>query len=349
MLAYLLLFACIIILPNFKQISKKKYCIFIGILMSLLVGFRETSLGINDTEQVYHVIFEKLSSLTMSETINYLRLKDYELIFYVLTRFLLFITENFRIYLLLLSISINASVSYFIYKNSKLPSISFIIYVSLNFFAHSFFLLRHSVALAILLFAYEFAKKRDFKKFLLLVLLASCFHRTAIIFIIIYFIKNFKSGYKNTIILIVSLLVSLLIGSNILKIILSLINSEHYLHYMNAEGSNLTLYFIYMVIYLFVVIFIPQYKENKENMFLLNIYTIGASISSCMYFIGEAGRLSEFFAIFVILFLPNALSKVNNEANKKIYILICTLIFIMYFFLFSMVDNNIYPYKFGGF
>ena len=71
MLIYVLLVLLIIILPIFK-ISKKKYCIIIGLAMTLIVGFRDINLGMNDTSLIYLPIFTELSKLSISESDTFL-------------------------------------------------------------------------------------------------------------------------------------------------------------------------------------------------------------------------------------------------------------------------------------
>ena len=185
MLIYILLVLIIIILPIFK-ISKKNYCIIIGLAMTLIVGFRDINLGMNDTSLIYLPIFTELSKLSVTDAFYFIKNSNIEVVFYMLTKFYIVISNNYRIYLILLAIPLNFFVSRFIYKYSKIPFLSFIIFFSLNYFAIEFTLLKHCIALSILILSYDYVVNKNFKKFALAVILASFFHRTALIFLIVY-------------------------------------------------------------------------------------------------------------------------------------------------------------------
>ena len=184
MLIYIILVLIILILPIFK-INKKKYCIIIGILMTLIVGSRSINMGMNDTKDIYVPIFYKLSMLSFSESIRYIIDSKTEIVFYALTRIYLTISTNVRIYLFLLAIPLNLEVSRIIYKYSKVPSLSFIMFFSLNYFAFSFTLLRHCIALSIVILATDCVVNKKLKKFIIMIFIAGLFHRTAWIFVII--------------------------------------------------------------------------------------------------------------------------------------------------------------------
>lgn len=346
MLIYILLVLLIIILPIFK-ISKKKYCIIIGVAMTLIVGFRDINLGMNDTSLIYLPIFSELSKLSISESFNFIKNSNIEVVFYMLTRFYLIITNNYRIYLIILAMPLNFFVSRFIYKYSKIPFLSFIIFFSLNYFAMEFTLLKHCIALSILILSYDYIVKKDFKRFVLVVILAAFFHRTAIIFLIVYPLGNLKTGYKNISAIVISLFASVAIGKDILNVLILAININHYTKYINADSNTLTFFFLNLFIYLFVIIFFKKYKKENEYNRLMNIFTIGICISTFATTIGESLRMSTYFTIYSLILLPNAINVITQRVNKDIIIILLSFLLIMYFFLFTMNNNMIYPYIFG--
>lgn len=348
MLIYILLVLVIIILPIFKM-SKKNYCIIIGLAMTLIVGFRDINLGMNDTSLIYLPIFTELSKLSITDAFYFIKNSNIEVVFYMLTRLYLIIANNYRIYLIILAIPLNFFVSRFIYKYSKIPFLSFIIFFSLNYFAIEFTLLKHCIALSILILSYDYVIKKDLKKFILAVILASFFHRTALAFLIVYPLSNFKAGYKNIVAIATSLFASITLGKSILRFLISIIDLKHYSKYINAESDTLTFFFLNLVIFLFVILFFKKYRKEKEYNTLMNTYTIGICISAFTIIIGEAGRMSTYFTIYSLLLIPNAINVMENKRNRNIIIIIFSFLLIMYFFLFTMNNNMIYPYIFGGF
>lgn len=349
MAIYLILIILTLILPKVKKISKKYYCLIIGLLMTLIVGFRDINMGMGDTAKIYISIFDSLSKLSFRDSFIFIQSADIEIVFYMMTRIYIFFTSNVRIYLILLAIPINFCVSRMIYKYSDKPSLSFIMYIALNYFAFSFTLLRHCIALAILILSYDFLKEKKLRKFLITVFIAGLFHRTAWIFSIAYIVNYIKfDEKKNIIYIIVSLITSFFIGSNLLKFILQMINSTHYLQYINAQNNTLTFFLINLSILFFIAIFCHKYVKNGSSSVDLQLTTIGICLATCMIFISEAFRLSSFFTIYTIIALPNAIQTIDNKTRKMMFSYILYVVFIMYFLGFTINNNQIYPYIIGG-
>lgn len=346
MAIYIGLILLILILPKLK-INKKMYCILIGFAMLGLVSARDISMGMSDTEFIYLPIFNKLAQSSIVESYRYIERNDLEVVFYMLTKLFTLVSNNYRIYLIILAIPFNFFVSRFIYKYSKIPSLSFILFCSLNYFGMEFTLLRHCIAISFVIWSYDYIVKKDLKKFIICVLLATLFHKTAIIFLLAYPLSKVETGYKNFFAIVVSLVVSVTFGKRLLQIIITFINSRRYLNYLNPEADSLTFFFMNLLILLFIYMFIRKYSKEPEYKALMNIYTIGICISSCTIFIGEAFRLSTFFTIFSIIILPNAIYLLSNIKNKTCMILCFNVFLIMYFFLFTLDNLEINPYIFG--
>ena len=311
--------------------------------MIVLVGFRNIYLGMNDTSEVYLPMYNNLAELTFSEAYKYLIGRDYEIGFYLLTKIFIMIIDNFRLYLIILSLPINILVTRLIYKKSKIPFLSFLIYFSLNYFAISFTGLRHCVALSILLIAYEFIEKKNVKVFVLMVLFASLFHKTALIFLIAYPLANLKINHKNFLIIFSSLGFSIIFGKKFLDSIINLLGITRYQMYLDASGDTLTFFFINLLLIIFVIYILP--KVEKDNMKqMINMYTIGISIASATVFIAEAFRMSTYYTIYSMILIPNAIASIKNKKIIPVLLYIFSVLLIIYFFLFSMKNNNIYPY-----
>lgn len=348
MLIYILLLLAIIILPKFK-ISKKTYCIIIGFLITLMVGFRDVSMGMNDTKLIYLPIFTKLSQLSVVESYNYIQRGGGELVFYMLTRFYIMLSTNYRIYLIILSLIVNIFVGRFIYKYSNNASLSFILFFSLNYFAMEFTLLRHCIAMAIVLFSYDFIVKKQKIKFVITVLIAALFHKTAILFLVAYPISYFKTGYKNFLAIGISLIASATIGKKLLLFAITILKHKKYLAYMDSESSSLTFFFMNLLIYLVIFFGFRKKPKNTNYNALMNIYTVGICVSTGTIFLGEAFRLCTYFMIFSIIIVPNMLSMIKDSNSRVFVIFIFDVLLIAYFFLFTMNNNCIYPYILGEF
>ena len=74
--------------------------------------------------------------------------------------------------------------------------LGFLMYVTLGLYTFMVQGLRQAIAMSICLFSIEFVKKRKFIPFFLVVFLASTYHKTAIVFAVIYFLYGIKMDFK---------------------------------------------------------------------------------------------------------------------------------------------------------
>ncbi len=89
---------------------------------------------------------------------------------------------------------------YMISKYSTMPLYSFFLYFSLGFYTNTFNNVRQSIAISICFLAFRFLFKRDFFKYLGMVLLATTFHYSALITLLMYPLVGNKVTIKKIII-----------------------------------------------------------------------------------------------------------------------------------------------------
>ena len=88
-----------------------------------------------------------------------------------------------------------------LYKYSRMIELSLFVFIASGMYTVSMNGIRQSLAAAIIFAATKYILDGNFKKFLLVILLASTIHQTALIFIPIYFIVRRKAWTRDTYIL----------------------------------------------------------------------------------------------------------------------------------------------------
>ena len=88
-----------------------------------------------------------------------------------------------------------------LYKYSRMIELSLFVYIASGLYTVTMNGIRQSLAAAIIFAATKYILDGNFKKFLLVILLASTIHQTALIFIPIYFIVRRKAWTRDTYIL----------------------------------------------------------------------------------------------------------------------------------------------------
>ncbi|MFW6015707.1 MAG: EpsG family protein, partial [bacterium] len=234
------------------------------------------------------------------------------------------------------------SLSRFIYKYSNNVAFSFFVFMTTRMFFATMNISRQYLAVAILLFTVEFIREGKFIKFSLLVLVASSFHFTAIIFLIAYPLVNLKLNAKKTILLIGGGIINALLFDQMVKFFVAVTGRyAGYLEggYFNFE-SNFAIYLnLGINLLFFLVAFLTKYwksrlpqkyniKTQSNNKFhnhkisdeqlwytfclltlILSIIGINATILS---------RVEAYFSVFFLTFIPRIIKHIKSKELRAI-------------------------------
>ena len=192
------------------------------------------------------------------------------------------------------------------------------IFLSIFFYLAFFYLpglstIRQEAAVFITFAGYYFIKRNKPLVYLLICLLASLFHSSALIAIFFYpFLKINK--IKNTII---SALAIIAFMGILMKIILSIPTFAAYYHYIedaeSYKGGSMIRYLYLLVSILLFILSLTKYQNELTKLSLLSL--IGCSIS---FILGGhiGGRIAEYFTIYLCIGISNILA-----CNYKKYIM----------------------------
>ena len=209
------------------------------------------------------------------------------------------------------------SLFFFIRKNSLSPAFSLFFYLCIGGLTDHTYIIRQSFAFAILLFAFTFVVEKKPLRFLLLVALATWFHRTAMSFILIYPLSYVKLTKKTAI---AGIIVSLsmlgivpLLTKNVIPWAMSVLGKEGYL--------NNVIDFKEMIIVLTgllgFVIFITDYseeipREDSVSFWLSCLALLFMCVSVYVELIARVGM--SMYLPFAMILLPNAMVRNKNRA-----------------------------------
>src|SRR5699024_11372248 len=86
---------------------------------------------------------------------------------------------------------------FFIYKYSVNVVLFLFLFISLYLYLFSFNEIRQAIAMSILVMGFHLILERKFLRYFIVVLVATLFHETAILMLLLYFIYYFKFDIKN--------------------------------------------------------------------------------------------------------------------------------------------------------
>ena len=201
------------------------------------------------------------------------------------------------------------------------------------------------MAAAFIVISYDYIIKKKKLGFLLCIFLATLMHRSAIIFLIAYPICNLKVGFKQVFLVSLSLFASLLLKNSVLSIIFSFIDDSRFLYYKDSSTDiSLAFFAINLVIYLLMCYLYGNKRNEYENKVNLNLQFLCVSFAALTPMLAEMLRISYFFGIFACCSLPNAISYSKYKTNKRFYNVLLSVILILYFLNFTLINNELVPY-----
>ncbi|MBR3365941.1 EpsG family protein [Candidatus Saccharibacteria bacterium] len=299
------------------------YCIICSIALVAIAGLRAPSNDFGD-DTMYMGNFEYVQKHDFPEVYKQFKLLDTEPVFYLGTKVVSLVSTNYNVLLIVCAIPVVLAISWMIYKHSKMPMLSYLLFSCAFFYLWSLVILRQAIAMSAIVFAIEFLIKKKYWKFIIAVALAALFHRTALIFLLALPISFMPYTKKSPIIFAILSVAMIVFGGLIISNGLQLFsNMWHYSAYLTREASfgnwkQIAKYVIYAVM-IVVTILISKSDDRKRDKIPIYLCMTGCLLCALAPFFAETFRLGLYFMLPVIVILPNAIAGVEDSKKKLLY------------------------------
>ena len=218
-------------------------------------------------------------------------------------------------------------------------------------FPFSFNILRNLIAMSIMLYAFTFLAKKEYKKYWIFSLIALGFHYTAVISIPIYVFardygKSIRTAFTIRFLLVLFLMLFLWRGSLLLDMLFGGVDSRYSGLGKNEESFGIGLLVLKIPLITVLTIFRKDLlKINPHNETYILLMWLGLFVSQICYVNPMFNRITLYFDIVKIFLIPSIFvllkQKIGNSANIIIWI---------YLFIWLIISFNYYihinPYHF---
>lgn len=317
---------------NYKVGGESKHNIMIPLGVIFIIFFSAIRFDIGwDYPSYYYMVFPSLDNeaLERMEPLCQLIIKSSYLFGYPPLMFMLFSLFTYGL------------VGYTIVRHSSNIYISFLIYLTF-FYLSSLSIIRQGLAVSVILFALPLLYRKRYLQFGI-VSICSCFiHFSSIITLL--FIPIYIFTDKKTFWIILTIAFCSMLSLNIL---VERIFPGYYSYIENADnykGGNLMKILMILIV---AVVCIGSFKTKDRR--LIKMACIGIIGSLFPFFLGEhiGGRVSMYFFIPLIYFLPQALSLIKIKNIKCIAIIILNFIFLLNLYVDSQnpIKSSLTPYQ----
>lgn len=209
---------------------------------------------------------------------------------------------------------------------------SILLFIFIGTFAGSFGAMKQYLAAAIIFAGHRYMFTRNFWKYLFVVLLASCFHRTALSMLLVYFIADKKINIKSITILVVATLIFRESYDWFFDLMSSFKETDLTKYtYMNTEVNKFRILVALAPVTLYLLTF-KKNKDDKEYRFYSMLMFVNAAFllaTANSAYLARIGIFTETFTVFAFpVMLKNESSKVQKICSYGI--LLCYCLYFIY-------------------
>lgn len=318
--------------------NKKTFIFIICIQWILISGLRADSVGA-DTEN-YMRFFDVHSKLSWKEIftgiVSYIKsgemgsqwYMDMEPLFILFNKVVSVFTTSHVAYKFIVAIAFMSSFGIFLYKYSKDPCLSFVLYGSLFFNMFSLTGYRQVLSVAIILFAFKYIRERKLLPFLVFLLVAFFFHKTTLVFLLLYILANKKISSLYILTTISTFLGILIFRSQIFNLIKEAMGYEEY---GGNYGFRQLTFVLLLSIITIVAIWRYKYviKDDPDALWLYNGLILSWMMVPLIIESPTCMRLVYDFGFTWLLLVPAFARSFNEKIDRIVCYTSIFLVFMM--------------------
>ena len=325
----------------FSDKKKKLFLLLSGIGLIFVMGARYADPSMRGDLNNYARMYLNMRKIPWNEVLlnsdiepGYLLLNKICSVVFPWTQSIVFIEAIICVYFMLR----------FIYLNSDDVYLAVLMYLAQGLFIFELTGFRQAIAISICLYSIEFVKKKKVFAFFITIALACSFHTTALVFLPIYFIANFRPSLKTGILYGIGYYFLLRMIPDLLLWGSDLTGSDYS---KSSSWGNFTGPAINIVIYILSMWLL--FRENKPIYEMVNWkwnMTILGLIVYLLRFISlPFERISFYFSASTIVSIPDRIIPVFSDNSKKVaYILLALSLSFLFLYRIQSTAGTVYRF-----
>lgn len=326
-MVYALLLLVIFIL---KDISKKKYFIIIGLILVVLSAFRSVDIGVDTYE--YSMMYYNIGHSDILYLFRYMNIEKGYILFNYIINYIF--GDNFQVLLFFVAVIYIYAVTKIVVKYSKKAWISYFLFIALGYYAFGMTGIRQTIALSITMMSVFFIKRNKFILFVLCIALASSFHASAVLFYPAYFMDKIKVANINMV-----FAVFLMVFIKIYDIFLFNFMNYYARQAYDTVSAGGDLMYLFLAISILLGVFYKERLNTGQDNFFFYMIVIAIMLWPVAKMHPALFRITYYYAIFIIIYLPNLFDAIYSERERVI---------IKYLYLIVVLYAAIYKFNIFG-
>ena len=236
-----------------------------------------------------------------------------------------------------------------IYDLSVDFAFSFLLFMTFGYYFNSLNTIRYYMALAMAVISMKYVLKKEYGKFVLIVLLASTFHRSVLLVIPVYFIASFAWKRWQMILLAVAGVSAFVMKDLILKLIIFIYPNYANTIYLEAGTSPVNILRCAGIFAAGLLLYKKTIQNSRMNCFFFQLNYLSLLLYLCGSFIPEVSRIGYYMNVGQLFLLPGMSAALPEEKERKLWKTLFVAVAVVYFaaFLYKAYDPliKLLPYR----
>lgn len=218
--------------------------------------------------------------------------------------------------------------------------------------------MRQYICISILLLCTDWIIQRKFVPYMILVLLLSTIHGSALIFVPLYFLLDCKP-WTSRMWFCVAMAVVVGLGFDVLGPVLGVaLEDTSYSNYssiITEDGAGVNGIRFLVVLVPVVLAFVGRHIIEREGNLFIDLCVNMSVLNVCIYFVAlfssgmTLGRIAAYFDIYNLLLLPWIIRNIFTEKSSKLVLYVCFAMYLIFFvYQMTMVWHMTYVSDFLG-
>lgn len=308
------------------------------VILLFLLALRHESIGRDLAHYKYY--FERYSAQELKSLITF----EPEFLYGVLNWLVGAITEKYQWLLVSVAVLTVVPIAYVYCQDRAHSMLKIAMFVNMSTFIMLFSGLRQAIAMAVGMFAYQAVKKKKPLFFVLMVILALCFHRSSFILFAMYPVYHLRLKKKHLIVIIPALITVFVFNRQIFGFLLSIYSSfaggDETITQTGAFGSLV----LFAMLAAFAYIIPDESKIDAETLGLRNLLLLAVVLQCFAPLHSLAMRMNYYYILFVPLAVTKVL-KIPSVRYKQVALFAEAV--MVAFFVFQFVSGVYTSYVTG--
>ena len=236
-----------------------------------------------------------------------------------------------------------------IYDLSVDFAFSFLLFMTFGYYFNSLNTIRYYMALAMAVISMKYVLKKEYGKFVLVVLLAASFHKSVLLVIPVYFLASFAWKKWQMVVLAVAGVAAFVMKDLLLKIIIIIYPNYANTIYLEAGTSPVNILRCAGIFVAGLLLYKKTIQDSKMNRFFFQLNYLSLLLYLCGSFIPEVSRIGYYMNVGQLFLLPGMVATLPEGKERKLWKTVFVAAAVVYFaaFLYKAYDPliKLLPYQ----